>query len=300
MRIVSKFMLAILIATLANTSIADDTGHRVTVWEVKGEKNSVYLLGSIHLLRSGDYPLPAVLDTVYEDAEVIFMEVDMDDLDPIASQAAFTQYGMIQDGKTLQDLMGPEYYSSALVAAEKIDIPLDMLQQTEPWYAAMTVEIMMLGRIGFNPTLGVEMHMMSRAVADGKPIEGFETIEEQLQFLDNMSLSAQREMLLSTLEESTKLAEIMDQLIDAWRHGDLEFLETGLLDELAKQEELNKVLVVDRNHRWVEEIEPMLDDDDDYLIVVGALHLVGNEGVPRQLAKRGFAVHQLSETPPVR
>jgi uncharacterized protein YbaP (TraB family) len=164
----------------------------------------------------------------------------------------------------------------------------------------MTVEMMMLGRIGFDPNLGIEMHMMSKATADGKNIDGFETIEEQLQFLDGMSLQAQREMLMSTLTESAKLSEMMDGLINAWHHGDVDFLEAGMLAELSQHEELNKALVTDRNARWVDEIEGLLDDDQNYLIVVGALHLIGLDGVPNHLQRIGYDVHQLSELPAVR
>jgi len=270
------------------------------MWEVAGASNSVYLLGSIHLLRSQDYPLPTAFDAAYDDAEVLIMEVDMDDMDPLAAQAAFTQYGVLQDDTTLRDLMGDELYVEATAAAESIDIPLDMLSKTEPWYAAMTIEIMMLSRIGFNPTLGIEMHMMSKASRDGKTIEGFETVEEQIQFLDGMSLQAQQDMLLSTLAESAKLGEMMDELIDAWRHGDIAQLEAGMLDELAKHQELNKALVTDRNLRWVGQIEGLLDDKDDYLIIVGALHLIGPSGVPDQLKSIGYDVQQLSEPPPLR
>ncbi len=296
-----KSILLITSLVLLATSVhADDSGHPLTLWEVAGEKNSVYLLGSIHLLRSKDYPLPTALDEAYNDAEVLFMEVDMDDMDPIAAQAAFTKYGVLQDETTLRDLMGEALYLEAAKAAEVIDIPLDMLSKTEPWYAAMTIEIMVLSRIGFNPALGIEMHMLSKAATDGKPIEGFETIEEQIQILDGLSLQAQREMLLSTLEESAELAEMMDELIAAWRRGDVAFLEAGMLDELAKHEELNKALVTDRNSRWVTRIEDLLDDDDDYLIIVGALHLVGPNGVPNHLQRIGYDVHQLSEPPPLK
>jgi len=292
--------LLISLVLLALPVHADELGHPVTLWKVAGASNSVYLLGSIHLLRSQDYPLPTVLDAAYDDAEVLIMEVDMDDMDPIAAQTAFTTYGVLHDDTTLRDLMGNDLYQQAITAAEAIDIPLEMLNKTEPWYAAMTIEIMMLSRIGFNPALGVEMHMMSKATNDGKTIEGFETVEEQIQFLDGMSLQAQQEMLLSTLEESAKLSEMMDDLIEAWRHGDVASLETGMLDELAKHEELTKILVTDRNSRWVGQIESLLDDDDDYLIIVGALHLIGPGGVPRQLENIGYDVHQLSEPPPVR
>lgn len=293
-------LLFISLTLLALPVHADDFGHPVTMWKVAGASNSVYLLGSIHFLRSQDYPLPTVLDAAYDDAEVLIMEIDMDDMDPIAAQAAFTKYGVLQDDTTLRDLMGDELYVEATAAAATIDIPLDMLSKTEPWYAAMTVEIMMLSRIGFNPTLGIEMHMMSKATGDGKTIEGFETVEEQIQFLDGMSLPAQQDMLLSTLAESAKLGEMMDDLVDAWRHGDIERLEAGMLDELAKHEELNKALVTDRNLRWVGQIEDLLDDKDDYLIIVGALHLIGPSGVPDQLKGIGYDVHQLSEPPPVR
>jgi uncharacterized protein YbaP (TraB family) len=196
--------------------------------------------------------------------------------------------------------MGDKLYEQAVIAADAIDMPLDMLSKTEPWYAAMTIEIMMLDRIGFDPTLGIEMYMMSKAKDDGKRIDGFETVVEQIQFLDGMSIQAQRDMLMSTLTESAKLGEMMDELIDAWRHGDVAHLESGMLDDLEKHEELNKALVTDRNRRWVDRIETLLDDDDDYLIIVGALHLIGPDGVPKQLERNGYHVQQLSEPPSVR
>ena len=290
----------ILLALLALPAHADTAGHPVTLWEVAGKNNSVYLLGSIHLLREQDYPLPTILDVAYADAEVLIMEVDMDDLDPIAAQTAFMTYGVLHDDRTLRDLMGEEAYQQAAAAAAAVEIPLEMLSKTEPWYAAMTIEIMMLNRIGFNPMLGVEMHMMSKATADGKPIEGFETIEEQIQFLDGLSMQAQRDMLLSTLTESANLGEMMDQIIDAWRRGDTAELGSEMLEELEKHEELNKALVIDRNARWVDRIAALLDDEDDYLIIVGALHLVGEGGVPERLRSQGHDVQQLSEPPTVR
>ncbi len=292
----NRTILLITLLSLTHPLHAEPAGHPVTLWEVSGTSNSVYLLGSIHLLRPQDYPLPRVFDTAYKDAEVLIMEVDADGLDPIATQSAFIRYGVLQGNATLRKLMGETLYQKAHEAAEAVDIPLDMLNKTEPWYAAMTVEIMMLSRIGFDATLGIEMHMMSKAEQDAKPIEGFETVEEQIQFLDNLSLPAQRAMLLSTLTEGAELDEMMDELIDAWRHGDVTRLEDNMLDELAKNEELNKVLVIDRNTRWVTRIEALLDDEDDYLIIVGALHLIGPHGVPRQLQDNGHVVRQLSES----
>lgn len=296
----SRAICVLALALLAPVLLANEAGHPVTLWKVAGSTNSVYLLGSVHLLREEDYPLPTALDAAYRDADVLVMEVDMDDLDPLATQAAFSAYGMTQGETTLRDLMGVDLYEQAQAAADLIDVPLDMLHKTEPWYAAMTVEIMLLNRIGFNPALGVEMHMMARAKSDGKRIDGLETAEEQIRFLDSMSVAAQRDMLLSTLTEGAELSATMDDLIEAWRNGDLAVLESEMLAALDGHEELRKVLVTDRNRRWVAHIEDLLGEAENYLVVVGALHLIGTQGVPAQLQQLGFDVHQLSEPPTVR
>ena len=244
--------------------------------------------------------MPDVINDAYDDAEILIMELDMDDLDSVAMQQMFSRNGVLKDGTTLRELMGEALYERAAEAARAIDIPIEMLAQSEPWLAAITVEMMMLYRIGFNPMLGVEMHMTSRAVGDGKPILGLEGVEEQLAFLDGLSLEAQRDMLIQTLEESADIENLVDQMIDAWRHGDVDTLESGLLDSFAEHEELHEVLVTRRNLRWVTRIHELLDDPEDYLIIVGALHLVGEQGVPNLLTKSGVRILQLRERPAVR
>ena len=294
-----RLLIAALLLSCGAVS-AHDENHPVTMWQVEGETNSIYLLGSIHLLREKDHPLPAVVDRAYEDADVIIMELDMDDLDPAYTQAAFSRAGVMTDGTTLAQLMGEALFAEAQAAAAVIDIPLDMLAQSEPWLAAMTVELMMLYRIGFNPMLGVEMTMVNRATADGKPIEGLETVDEQLAFLDGLPLEAQREMLLQTLEQSAAIGEYIDGMIDAWHQGDTAALEEQLLTSIEAQPELHEALLVSRNQRWVETITDWLDDEDDYLVVVGALHLVGDDGVPALLADKGIGIQQLSESSTLR
>jgi len=291
----TRWLCTLVLCALAGTAAAGNEGHPVTLWRIAGATNSVYLLGSIHLLREQDHPLPGVIDKAYDDADVIVMEIDMDDVDPVYTQAAFNRAGVLQDGTTLQDLMGEEAFTAASEAAAAIDIPLDMLAKSEPWLAAITVELMLLYRIGFDPALGVEMTMTQRAAADGKPIEGLETIDEQLAFLDGLPIDAQREMLLQVLSEGAAMSESIGELIEAWHHGDTATLEDALLSSAVGLDELNEVLVNSRNRRWAETISTWLDDEQDYLIVVGALHLVGEQGVPALLEKRGFGIHQLSE-----
>ena len=274
---------------------ADSSGHPVTLWMAEGASNSVYLLGSVHLLREEDHPLPSIIDAAYDDAETLFMELDMDDLDPIAMQATINRVGMLDDSQSLRDVMGEDLYADALLAADELDIPLEMLAQTEPWFAAITVEQLALTRIGFNPLYGIEMYMMTKAVRDGKTIQGFESVEEQLGFLDGLSLDAQRELLMQTLAEGANIRDIMDQLIAAWRVGDIVYMEENLLADIANYPELYESIVADRNRNWANTIDKLLADDEDYLVIVGALHLIGEDGVPQLLESRGYTVNQLRE-----
>ena len=281
---------------ILSEAVAGDSDHALTLWRSQGTSNSIYLLGSVHLLREEDHPLHSAIDAAYEDADVVVMELDMDDLDPAKAQAAFRRAGVLTDGTTLRDLMGEEPYAQAEKAAAAVDVPLDMLAQSEPWLAAITVELMALYRIGFNPLYGVEMTITNRATSDGKPIEGLETVDEQLAFLDGLPLEAQREMLLQTLTGSAALPESIDGTIEAWHHGDVQALERDLLSAIREQPELHAALLVDRNRRWAEAIAGWIGDDRDYLVVVGALHLVGDEGVPALLEEKGIGIHQLSHS----
>ena len=115
-------------------------------------------------------------------------------------------------------------------------------------------------------------------------------------FLDGLSAEAQNDMLMQTLEEGREIESMMDSLIDAWHRGDTAFFEETLLADIQGFPELYEVIVVDRNVRWVETIRELLDDEDDYLVIVGALHLVGPDGVPALLEAQGETVKQLKQT----
>ena len=236
-----------------------------------------------------------MIDAAYDDAETVYMELDMDDLDPLLMQATINRLGMLDEGTSLRDVLGEESYASALAAAEDLDMPLTMLERTEPWLAAITIEQLALTRIGFDPRFGVEMYLLEKATGDGKEILGFESVEQQLGYLDGLSPDAQRELLLQTLTESAAIRGIMDDLISAWRSGDIDYLEKTLLDDVAGYPELYETIVADRNRLWVNTIDELLQHDDDYLVVVGALHLVGEDGVPRLLEQRGVRITQMHE-----
>jgi len=284
--------------TIIGTAVAAEPEHPLTMWQVDGQDNRIYILGSIHLLRAKDHPLPSAIFTAYDDADTLIMELDMDDMDPVETQTLVVELGLIQGDKTLSDMLGAKLYAEAETLAAAVNIPLSMMSRAEPWYAAMNVELMLLMRIGFNPMFGIETHMMERAKEDGKEILGLETMRQQLGFLDGLSPDAQKEMLMQALSDGDDLDEMMGAMIDAWRRGDTAYMEETLLSDMQDYVELYKVIIVDRNIDWTGQIEELLDDQSDYMIIVGALHLIGDQGVPRLLAERGHSVTQMHQAGP--
>lgn len=263
------------------------------IWVAEGRQNSVYLLGSIHLLRQHDYPLPDAIDLVYDEVDAIVMELDMDDLDYVDVMASMREFGVLDQSTQLQDLLGEELQAQAQAAAEATEIPLELLQNSEPWLAAITVQELLAMRVGFMGELGIENYLSDKARRDGKTILGLETIREQLGFLDGLPMRAQSEWLVHSLVDGLRIEMLVDQLVIAWRNGDVDYLERELIHEAKMSPEVHDAILLQRNYSWIDKIVALMDDDQDYLVVVGAAHLVGDDGLVELLAEREIAVSRL-------
>lgn len=263
-----------------------------TLWSIKGKNdNTVYLLGSVHFL-SPEEKLPAAMDAAYRDAERLVMEIDMDDLDPAAMQQTTMELGLLPDGKTLESELGKPAYEKIAAFAKEIGVDPALLNRFRPWLAAITLVQLQLMKMGLDPNSGVEQRLTARAQIDGKEISGLETLPEQLGMLANLSARQQREFLEYSVEDAERAVQEIDALIAAWRIGDIESLGKLLQEGFDKYPEIYRPLTVDRNRKWIPEIENLLREREDYLVVVGALHLVGKDSVVELLRGKGYEVTQ--------
>ncbi|NND61098.1 MAG: TraB/GumN family protein [Gammaproteobacteria bacterium] len=285
-------LLSLLLLSCACRTVSGPTP---LIWQVSGERNDIYLLGSMHVLRPDDYPLPAPFASSYLDAEQLVMELDLDDLQPADIQRAMGELGIDPERRTLAELMGEAAWSRALGAAEKIDIDLRTFQAYEPWVVSLLVVDLQMQRLGFKVEHGIEAHYVDRARADGKSITGLETVDQQFAFFDQMPLAVQREFLLKSIEDAQQVPQRMDALVASWKNGDELFLQRELVDSFADFPELYDALVSERNERWTGEIEKLASTDDDVLVIVGALHLVGEDSVVARLRQRGYVVRRFSD-----
>lgn len=264
---------------------------RQPLWSLQGERNTIYLLGSVHFLSPSE-KLPAGVEAAYKDAEALYMEIDMDDLDPIEMQQATLELGLLPSGQTLEQQLDAATYAQVAAKAREAGLDPEMLQRFRPWLAAMTLVQMHLIKMGLDPNSGVEQQLTARAIQDHKPIHGFETLREQLGMLASLPDEQQREFLLYSVEDTERATAEVDALLAAWRRGDTQALSDLLSEGFDQYPDLYRPLTVDRNRRWIPAIEELLDDQEDYLIVVGTLHLVGDDSVIELLEKKGHEVRQ--------
>ncbi len=263
------------------------------LWEMRGEANRVYILGSMHFLRPGSDRLPARVINAYEDAEVVVMELDLDDLDPLASAATLQRLGLDPDGRSLEELLGSRDYQAAASRARAIGVDMALLSGYEPWLAAITITQLKLQLLGFDASAGVEQQLLALAQHDGKEIRGLETLEEQLAAMDELPPAAQRAFLLETLDEAADIEGRIDDIVTAWRNGDLRAMEREFLDGLRDQPDLYRRIVVERNRNWARQVEALAGERRDYLVVVGTLHLVGPDSLIEMLSDAGLAPRQV-------
>jgi uncharacterized protein len=280
-RLVALWLLCGLTGGLAHAASA--------VWSIRGAHNTVYLAGSVHVLKQSDAALPAAFDKAYAGSQTLVMELDMSHSDPMAAQQFILENGMLADDKTLRGVLGETRYQHVVAEADKLGLPLESLQQFEPWTVALSIVELEVSKIGFDPEAGVEQQLTRRASADHKDIRGLETLEEQLGVLHGLSYEDQSRFLEMTIEESAQAQSETEALVRAWRSGDAPQLEHLLLREYRAYPSVYRALVSDRNRKWIPQLIELLHADHDYFVVVGALHLVGPDGLVAILRERGYA-----------
>jgi uncharacterized protein len=275
---------ALLLASLAG---AVEARGNSSVWVMKGAKNTVYLAGSVHALPREHADLPPQLERAYQASRSIVMEVDLDDMDPLEAVQFVTSRGTLPEGETLESVIGADRYLKVAKLAGSLQVPELVISRLEPWAAAMVLTQFALMKTGYEPQLGIDMQLVERARADGKPVDGLETVIDQLGIFDARSMDEQTRFLLDSADDAPLLAADLKRLIDAWRTGDLKALEDELAKERVHAPGLYDELLGARNRKWLPKIESLLQGDQDVLVVVGALHFVGQDGLLELLKRDG-------------
>lgn len=261
------------------------------IWSLERDGQKGWLLGSLHLLTPDAYPLPSSMESALQSAQVLVEEADPDELKAPEAAAELLRRALYPSGQTLEAHVSAATYRTIIDRATAAGLPVQMVQQMRPWMVAVTLAAVEMQRSGFDPALGIDKHFRDRASVLGMPVQMLETALEQISMLESLGPTLQDALVLETLEGASTEALQAHALMRAWKAGDAAGIERILVDGMKDAPEVHRVLFVERNNRWVPKIEACLVKAR-CLIVVGAGHLVGRDGLVEMFRRRGYRVEQ--------
>jgi len=276
-------------------AVADSVGSdQGLLWKISSSTGTVYLFGSIHLATAEMYPLPEKVEAAFAGAEQLVVEVNAGPEKQAELGQMMMAKGSYPPEESLTDHISDEIQGQLTRYLEGAGMPAAAFNRFEPWLVALTVSVLELQKLGLDPTLGIEQHFLAKA-KDSKPVLELETAEDQVSLFDDLAVELQQLMLKKTLLEIDRIAEEMDEMIDAWSRGDTTAMEALMYKSLGEAPELAplfKKLFTDRNLTMADKIAGFLGTDSSYFVLVGAGHLVGDDGIVELLKAREFSVER--------
>ena len=262
------------------------------MWKVSDEDSEILLFGSIHVLREDTQWRTDALDAAIAAADEVYYETPMTAEAQAASQQLVPQFGLNPPGRPLSSMLTEEQNAQLARIAGQFGLPVQNLEPLRPWLAGITITMLGIQQAGYNPMSGVELTLS--AVTEDERERYFETFEDQFGFFAGLSPEVELHFLTSSLDQIENDPDMLDRMVAAWTEGDVTGL-SSLFHEgmLEAGPEVYDVLLLQRNRRWADEIQTMLDGSGNTLIVVGAGHLVGPDGVPSLLEAEGISVERV-------
>ena len=281
--------VSVCMAVLSISPAIADT----SVWSVRSGDNVIYLGGTVHLLRPGDYPLPDEFEEAYQASSELYFETDIAAMSDLSVQAQMLQQLTYSDDRSLRTVLSDEAYAALSAYTQTAGLPIVMLEKFKPELLISTLQILVFQSMGFTPQ-GVDAFFHTRAVADGKAEGQLETVQEQIGFIAAMGEGNDSEFILLSLKDLTETGNVIDGMIGAWRSGDAQGLSELFVEDMkVEAPALYDTLLLERNLKWIPQINRMLQDADTEFVLVGAAHIVGENGLLDLLSQEGYEINQL-------
>jgi len=263
------------------------------IWKVEKGSEVVYIGGTIHLLRESDYPLPEEFLNAFANADILVLEADMGQLKSLEVQQKIMAGATYPPGEGLDQVLSKEAYDALAEYCQQNGLPLVALNQFKPSLVSLTILGLEMQKLGLSVELGIDINFYQRAVSEGKNLIYIETIDEQIAYILAMGEGQESEFMLKGLSDLHKMPEQFEDMIQYWKTGDDDKMEDLILAEFREEyPELYESLIKGRNELWLPQIEALFLTEEDELVLVGAGHLIGEEGIITMLKERGYSVEK--------
>lgn len=288
-----KIWLASLVLAFFGMTSASAAAPTPMLWKAQGEAGTIYLLGAFHLLKAEDYPLHPKVEAAYDEADRLVFEVDPAEMSSPDTVRAIQALAKFNDTRTLRRVISAET-TKKLKAFLGSEAAVAASDPFKPWFIGLNIALGSMASIGLDAKLGLDQHFMQRAATDHKPVSGLETVQEQMGAMDGSPLAEQELMLIEALAPLAEKRERILEMHDLWRQGDVARLERLVNEDmLERTPRMYELLNRERNQKWLPQVIAMLGENQTTLIVVGTMHLIGEDGLVEQLQRRGVVVERV-------
>ncbi len=265
------------------------------LFAVRDANSTIYLFGTVHIRRPGSQWGGANARAALAESDEVWTELEITDDAQARAQVLVLQLGMAPSDQPLSGLLTAEENAKLTALLQRLNAPPAMFERMRPWLAAITLSMMPMLQAGYETAAGVDNAIDAAADALGKRTRAFESIEQQIGFLANLSPEVQRQMLVDSLEQTEMGAEQVDTLSRAWEQGDIETLERLVVEDTRQDyPDVYRVLFADRNNAWMDVLTRELDGSGVDFVAVGAGHMLGPDGLIEQFRARGLSVERVS------
>ncbi|MFD2115718.1 TraB/GumN family protein [Paenibacillus yanchengensis] len=281
----------VLLVSKGNSTETAKSVGRGFMWEVENGKTTVYLVGSMHLADDSFYPLRAEYEEAFKEADYLGVEIDISKAADEEQQNLMVDMGMYQDGTTLKDHISADTYKKLGVLLKENGMEANALDAFKPWIVETTLSSLKSTEAGFDAAAGVDLYFIQKALERKMPIIELESYESQLGMFAGFSKELQEETLLSAIENFDVIDQSVKEMANMWVSGDEEQL-LELTNSMSGNEEYNKAMLIDRNIEMAKKIDGYLNSgkEEEYFIVVGAAHYLGEHGIIKLLQDKGYSV----------
>ncbi len=292
-------ILFLVLPGIAHSQVVGKGYNNSLIYKIQSDTNTVYLLGSIHVLAEEYYPLTRAFSYAYYNSQKVVFEIDPDILFSTKAAKKREKYYTFQNGKTLKSVLSPQTYKLLKKKLAPLGVDMAEVNKLKPWVVNLGMSGKFDSSIEFRPDLGIENYFYRKAKDAGKPTGGLETVRDQLEIFDTLPMKVQEAMLKEslTITYSKKQEKAFLHMVKSWHQGNLAGLEE-LVETMKTYPLFYKNLLVKRNNNWVPQIEEFLTEEQNVLVIVGAAHLVGEDGLLTLLKGKGYDLERVSYARP--
>lgn len=263
-------------------------------WQVKSERATVYLMGSIHFADKSFYPLRKEIEDVFTKSETLVVELDINNIDHHAYNRLLVEKGIYKDGSTIKDVISEKTWLQLEQRLEQLNLSYDDIKSYKPGILVLTLTAMQVMQMGFDPGLGIDAYFLNKATSDvsAKKIIELETLEQQINLFLNV---ANGDLLLKeSLHSLDESESMMGDMVRYWKAGDEKKMNKLLFEDVLTEypafSAIYDSLIYQRNEQMVSRIDEMLKQQGNYFVVVGTGHMIGEKGIVNALKEKGYEV----------